>query len=468
VYLSACAAVCRAAELSEARDSLDAAYREKLSDLSRWCQDRQLEDQARIVASWLPTREPTKLYLYLPNGQILLADDLNSAPGALAESHRRFAALRREQARELWELARQAVDAGHLSLAGELAGETLREDPGHAGARRVLGYEAVDGNWQTAFAKQQVERGFVWHERFGWLPRDSVAQYEAGMRRYDGRWIDAREDARRRQRIEHGWRIDTDHYRVTTNHSLEEGVHLALQLERFYQLWRQIFASYSLGEKEFEELFSTSRDPAPPRRPHAINYYRTRAEYNTALRADQPRIEMTLGIYFDRYRRAYFFAGDDQHTGTLFHEATHQLFQETRTVARQLARRNNFWIIEGIATYMESLTEHDGYWTLGGPDAGRLPAARQRLIIDGFYVPLAELTRMGVDDMQQHAELRKLYSQAAGLAAFLMHCDGGRYRDALLDYLVAVYTGRADPNTLAQLTGTSYEDLDRQYREFLL
>ena len=45
--------------------------------------------------------------------------------------------------------------------------------------------------------------------------------------------------------------------------------------------------------------------------------------------------------------------------------------------------------------------------------------------------------------------------------------DGGRYRDALVAYLVAVYTGRDGPDTLAKLTGVDYSTLDKQYRAFM-
>ena len=34
-------------------------------------------------------------------------------------------------------------------------------------------------------------------------------------------------------------------------------------------------------------------------------------------------------------------------------------------------------------------------------------------------------------------------------------------------YLSAVYAGRDDHNTLSKLTGQSYPDLDKQYRQFL-
>ena len=183
---------------------------------------------------------------------------------------------------------------------------------------------------------------------------------------------------------------------------------------------------------------------------------------------------MTLGYYRFETRTAYFFAGHEQDSATQYHEETHQLFQEVRPSNRDVGRKNNFWIVEGIACYMESLAEHasdpgPGYCTAGGFDAGRLPAARIRLLKKQVYTPLAELVAMSRDTMQHDPRLPILYGESAGLAMFLMQADGGRYRQPLMEYLQAVYanSSRATDQTLAKLTGTSYEKLDRQYYDYL-
>jgi hypothetical protein len=128
-------------------------------------------------------------------------------------------------------------------------------------------------------------------------------------------------------------------------------------------------------------------------------------------------------------------------------------------------------VIEGVATYFETLTEHQGpnaglYFTVGEATSGRLPAARERLA-GGFYMPLAELTRLGKDDVQRHPEIARLYSQATGLSAFLMHSQNGRYREPLVSYLNAVYAGRDDSESLSEITGRSYSELDAEYRQFM-
>jgi hypothetical protein len=191
----------------------------------------------------------------------------------------------------------------------------------------------------------------------------------------------------------------------------------------------------------------------------------------------QPRIAETVGIYFDAEEEAHFFAGGEsdaeiKNAGTLHHEAVHQLFQESRPSARSVGALANFWIIEGVATYFESLVEHEDeragrYYTIGEANAGRLPAARERLLTDGFYVPLSQLTTWGKDDLQRQPDLAKLYSQSAGLAAFFMDAEQARYREPLVQYLTDVYAGRDDGRTLARASGVRYEQLDAAYRRYL-
>ena len=152
---------------------------------------------------------------------------------------------------------------------------------------------------------------------------------------------------------------------------------------------------------------------------------------------------------------------------TRFHEVTHQLFSETGRVPPGVSLQANAWIVEGVAMYMESLRQRDGYCTLGGIDANRLQYARYRTLNQGFYLPLEQLAALGRRALQQHADIRLLYSESAGLAAFLMDYERGRYRRLLTDYLQAVYQGRDNVRTLGTLSGMPLADLDRQYREFL-
>ena len=116
---------------------------------------------------------------------------------------------------------------------------------------------------------------------------------------------------------------------------------------------------------------------------------------------------------------------------------------------------------------MESLHQEDGYFVIGGLEDVRMNAARYHLLKRDFYVPFAELIGYGKDRVQDEPKIAQLYSQSAAMANFLLYYDGGRYRDALVAYLNAVYSGRDDTGTLAKLTGVSLTELERQYRAFM-
>ncbi len=295
----------------------------------------------------------------------------------------------------------------------------------------------------------------------------------------------AEADAARHADIRHGWALRTDHFLVTTNHSLAAGAELAARLERLYQIWRQLFAGFYYSEQEVRGLFAGERIARVPARQFKVYYHRDRDDYVNALIRRQPMIGDTLGIYFDTIAEAHFFAPDNDSSGntaeksasaglaiaTLNHEAVHQLFQESKPAARRIGVRGNFWIVEGVATYFETLTEHRDpkaglYFTIGGLEKGRLPTARRNLK-EGKYTPLAELTRMGKDELQRSPNIGQQYRESCGLAAFLIDGQHGRYREALVRYLQAVYSGHDNDQTLGEVTGASYAELDAAYRRYM-
>lgn len=373
----------------------------------------------------------------------------------------------------LLQQAQAACEAGNVGESLKLATQATHSTGEHAiAARRVLGYQQVGKLWAGRYAARRIERGETWSPRFGWVRAADLPRYEAGERPLGNRWISAEEDARRHSTIKDGWQVRTDHFRVQTNHSREAAADLATRLEMLHQVWLQQFGGFAIRPTELLKRFDGKQTGGYRSKPFEVVYYRTRDEYNAALRRKQPRIDMTLGIYFDDLRETHFFAGEDQDPGTIYHEAVHQFFHESRRAARNVGASSNAWLIEGVACYFESLTEHQEesgvrYFTLGTPTAGRLPAARHRLLVNDYYVSLAELSALGIKEFQQRSDLPRLYSQAAGLATFLMQYEQGKYREAVVKTLQLLYAGRDKPSTLADQTGQSFAELDRQYRRFL-
>lgn len=457
------------------------AYRGRLSELAAWCREHQLGAEADLLAAWLPPADSPKQHFYLlpidgnPTSPTAESDAPADAQAVdRGEFRKRFSELRTARAEELFELAREAAGGSQFSSAVRWGYETLREDPDHAAARKLLGYRNATGAWRTTFEEAKHRAGRQWHARFGWIEAEHAARYESGERYLNGRWVSAADDAKIHATIERGWEVQTEHFRIRTNHSLEEGARLAARLEQMQQVWRQMFARYHTPEAEWRRRFAGGELRSIPAKPLAVVYYRSRDEYVSKLKRREPRIEQTAGIYMVDDETAYFyFDSMKRDDAFLFHEVTHQLFSAERTTLR-VGAKANFWIVEGIACQFESLRlPGDGDLPsvdraeLGGYDNPRITAARVRLLDDNFYVPLVELTAMSMQVMQKDARLPTLYSQASGQADFLMHGEQGRYREATVDYLTAVYSGRDTPATLAERTGVAYDELDRQYRAYI-
>lgn len=450
-------AACFACTLQAAPDA--AALQAKYHELTR--------QFALANPGWRPEPPRTGILLFI-------ASDEYSPVRSADESMR---AARNTYADALFELAKQAAEAGQSSLAFQWTTETLRENPDHADARRVLGYVEKDGKWLTPYGAKMHDGGKAWDSQKGWLATNPAGAVIP----------DARIDASRHADIKNGWQVRTDHFLVTTNHSLAAGAELAGRLERLYQIWRQLFAGFYYSEQEVKGLFAGERIARVSVRQFKVFYHRNREDYINNLSRRQPMIAGTLGIYFDTNSEAHFFAEDkadekaasgatassasDESVGTLYHEAVHQLFQESKTAARHIGESANCWVIEGVAMYFETLTEHNDakaglYFTVGEMSAGRLPKARERLH-DNYYVPLADLTKLSKNEMQHRDDVVKLYSQSSGLAAFLLNGAEGRYREPLVRYLQAVYTRHDNDQTLAEVTGNSYSELDAAYRRFM-
>jgi len=452
-------------------------YRENLDQLAAWCEEKGLTEAAQRTRAWL--RPVTDNRLFIPILPVKIGG-MTLPDNALAEArdwYQRWMALRRQQAEELFALARGAVRQGRAGLALDLAFQALHENPDHEALRRIFGFQPYAGEWRTRYEVQRLRSGQIWDDRFGWIPKAHLARYERGERPAEPRWLSAEEDQRLRQERNAGWRLDTEHFQVWTDHSLEGAALVGRKLETLYQLWSRLFVRYYLIEAQVLSLFDArSRAFAPRPMQHKVMVFRNRDEYNEALRGRAPQVEITSGMYVGDRRTAFFFfrdappgAGPEKALDetTLYHETTHQLFFELGPVSPTAGQRGNFWVIEGAAMYMETLRQEGDFHVLGGIDSPRMIAARFRRLQDDFYIPLREFTAMGMADWQNDPRIGAIYTQAAGITNFLIHHDGGKYRDALVLCLLAVYRGTDTPDLLARLTGQSFPSLDEEYLQYL-
>ena len=458
-------------EVQERHRERYAEFSTQIEKLAFECESKKLVNAAQSV------RERA----FVPDPQSFHVDKLPSKvrpdlPADLPADERmwqsRLRNLETGYAKDLYLQARRALTQGFPSYAYNLVREAALHDPDNSQVRKVLGFERHKNEWLTPFARSQVTKGNVWHEEFGWLPQSQLQKYIDGKERYyKGGWVKVEKEAELRRDFKNAWEVRTDHYLVKTNVSLERGVELGNALEDFYEFFHETFAGFFNSPEQLKKLFDgPGASVRPGGKPFVVHYYRTREEYLNQLRKNFPSIDQTNGIYLTSDHVAHFYEDKSQNSeGTLFHEATHQLFFESHREDRAICENHHFWIIEGIACYMESFQRKGGSFSVGDPDYIRFVGARDNLLQKKYYVPLREFSGLGMQEFQGTAELAKNYTQAAGLARFLMHYKAGRYREAPVDHLAQLYSNhkqtRDNAQGLDELTGIELEELDRQYRE---
>jgi hypothetical protein len=239
-------------------------------------------------------------------------------------------------------------------------------------------------------------------------------------------------------------------------------------LEDLHAIWRQAFFAFWTNADVLKQRVDGGSEPLSRKEAKLkVVLFKNRQEYASQLAEAEPKIGLTTGIYRAADQTAYFYGGDTTVIPTWYHEGTHQLFQEMEPFPADPGQQHNFWIIEGAALWMESLSRHDRFWTVGGFDADRLQFARYRALSGDYDMPLAKLVTLGRDEVQQNADIRKLYAHAAGLTHFLMESDGGKQAHAATQLLRAVYEQTDKPDTLATLAGIANSEIDQSYKQFL-
>lgn len=485
----------RAADKPPARSlaDLDTSFASAVSGLARRATAAGDESLARLIAAWpvppvtdrqtavrVPSRLARPTEVDTPEEEAIWSDFLTArrsrAAGLFEHAVSAAGGYNRQPTRE--DVARPDADAPPTTRrsceAIRLLYEALRNDPDHERARAAGGWVRRGEEWLWPEAARRLDRGEAYDPAFGWMPKAKLERYRAGERLDRGRWVAADDEAAPRD-VKHGREFHSDHWEIVSTAGLAHAAALAIRLEETHDVWRQIFGGYALEPADLEKRLA-GRGRVAVGVPHAAVLCAGRAQYVSELAPLEPRIGMTNGLYWTPTKTIWFFVDPEADPPepdpiTIRHEATHQLFTEGRAdteKARQLAgARCGFWAIEAAACYLESVRPTDPGWTVGGRDAGRVPAAKERLD-EGFFVPLEELCGLGREDFQAHDRLQQVYSQIAGQADFFMNGDGGRYREAFVEYLARVYRGTADPESLARLCKRSYPELDDAYRRHLL
>ncbi len=493
----------RLSQFRERRVEVLMNLRHELSELSRQCFEKGLTEAAEdLTAIQLELTSPTD-GVPLPSLVQLPVSNRLSEEEQLWRN--RLRTIREDKAKELYSLARQSLRADLPSLAYQLIHDVLRLAPDHKDGRAILGQQMfMDplrkdeanyvGEWVSPFEadKRSGSKPEVNHPVYGWIPVGSVVRYEEGVRPWRCEWVSVQKEAELRRDFNNAWEIRTEHFLLKTNTSLEEGVVISRKLELFHDWLHSNFAAFFDTPDALEERFQQ----AQPRRrgvlpkPMEVHYYSTRDEYERRLKGRVPP-NLTNGLYWEPDRTCYLFRNDDdKDLNAAFHESTHQMFdlatlddriaaaRKRQLLLRQrdrqyweLCENSNFWVLEGLACYMESFRMDEGVTSIGDPSHIRFEGAQQRLLRDGFFIELRTFCGLGKEQFRSHPNQTQLYTQGSGVAHFLLHYKDGVYRDALIKLLADVYRPdlknvMKDPS-LEELTGVSFEVLNQQYRDHM-
>jgi hypothetical protein len=271
-------------------------------------------------------------------------------------------------------------------------------------------------------------------------------------------------------------KVASPHFEVTTQGTPEIAQRIAILAEQTHALWQQAFlpawCDPSLLESAILERKSLP-DSVIRQANHRMQIvlFKNRDQYVRGLREIQPNIGISTGFYHPGSATVFCYWDESVSANVLKHEITHQLFSEASRweslVVDALPR--NFWIVEGVALYMESMLIDPSIGcdrvTVGGWDSPRLQPARYRRLHDEFWIPSDEFTRATTKQYQQGDAVGQYYSQAAGLTHLAMD-QSSTSRSALIDFLSDVY--QAKDTSQSTLFFNDDNKLRSAYDRFLL
>tara|TARA_Y100000766_G_scaffold137757_1_gene118559 strand:- start:619 stop:2085 length:1467 start_codon:yes stop_codon:yes gene_type:complete len=382
-----------------------------------------------------------------------------------------FVQLRQQRALYFFEIAKDEIQkqiripvrSGMQSSndSVRLLVRVLRENPDHKMSRRALGYVKHRDQWVWPNVARQLTQKKEYSPEEGWLRngKKTIQSSPQTSSLLTGRLSAQTSDTT--QQLFH-----SDHWHIRSTAGAPHTAALAKQLELTRFIWRQVFGGFVLTPVELSRRIVGQARPRPTSL-FKVVLLANREEYIDSLQSLEPDIGRTLGIYWTPTQTAWFFSSQDLDSRTVEHEATHQLFAESWPTSPLAGSKHGMWALEAAACYMESLERTDFGFTAGGRQSGRVPAARERLLDDNFFLPLRQLSKLGRSALQNEPELPKIYSQLSGLADFFMNGEGGRYRNAFIEYLVQLYRGTAEQETLWKLCRRSPEELDTEYKRYL-
>ena len=412
--------------------SLDELFNKELQEIVEWCQANGVDQQVQPTRELQFHRDPRRQYVFFPS-ELSMPVGAAGLPGQWLE---KVNAAKVRHAERILELAKQAANEEAGAIAFQLLYEVIHYDRDQVAVRKMLGHRRTDDGWKVASDSVRVKKIKQAHRDFGWPAGKHIL-------------------------------VRTPHFEIESNASEARTRYLADKLERWQLVWRQLFLEYWTKSDAVKRwIAGTSTTPKTTRRFRVV-FFADRGEYLRQLGRTVRGIEKSTGYYGSSERTSFFYDGDELVQGTWRHELTHQLFRESGRTNKNALDEQFIWIDEGVATYFESLTDFGDFVTLGGFDARRIQYSRIRRLLEKFHIPIKQLSSLGRKDLQQHPDIERVYSEAAGLTDMLMNDQEGKFEQSLCKFMWLIHKGKVKPGTFEKVIGQTYEELDQRYQAFL-
>ncbi len=418
------------------RTSLEQQFGAELQEIANWCRANGIPQQVEQTFKLHVNRDLGRQYISLPDERSMPKLKQNVSE-ILKTWFEKVNQAKRNHADRIFALARQAAAKDRGSVAFQLLNDVVYYNRDHAAVRKMLGHRKTETGWKVASDSVRVRKTQKDHDIFRWK---------------GGEYI----------------QVLTPHFEIESNASEAKTRYLAEQLERWHEVWRQVFFEYWSSPAAVKNWIAGKGSLRMSKKRFRVVFCKDRAEYLKQLTPLVRGVAVSTGYYSADQHASFFYDGDEKVQDTWRHELTHQLFRESGGAKGANLENQFIWLDEGIATYFESLKDFGGYVTLGGFDAGRMQYARIRRILENFHVPLKELSQIGRKELQQHPDLVRLYSESAGLTDMLMNDQGGASEERLGDFIKLLYKGRLKKGTFEKVIGKSFEELDQRYEEYLI
>ncbi len=414
------------------RKALDRDFADELQEIAMWCREVGIARQVTQTFKIYHNRDLRRQYIYLPTTKKMP----EQRDGKLGQWLEKVGNAKIEHAAKIFDLAQKAADEGANGTAFQLLHEVIYFDRDHAETRKVLGHKDKGDSWQINTDRLKVKKKRPAHALLNWKSGSYIT-------------------------------VITPHFTIDSTANQEETIFLAESLEQWHDVWRQVFFEFwtSASVKRWIEKKGSFKEP---KKRYNIVFFKDHQEYVTSLSRWVKGVEGSTGYYNQDLQLSFFSAGKDpQNIDTWKHELAHQLFRETVRARKSPFKEQHLWLDEGIAMYFESLTDMDGYVTLGGFDARRLQYARVRKLREGFFVPLVQLASMSQEQFQNRKDISSIYSQAAGMAHMLMNDDHGMMQPNINEFMKAIHKRRVKTDSFEKLLGRAMSQLDLKYLKFL-